>query len=164
VPEPDPTLRVPFVDIELSAEVILAAAPSVLGFLVLTILGAMRATGQAVAALGVSDKAGAWEQLDIYPNAIDLAVYTTTKSPRWLATGLYFSYPTFLALAIVEAGAIWAQVIGAYSHLPTDVTILLLIAVPVIVAASWGLALAVVSRRRRVIKGTHVRPRQDGST
>jgi hypothetical protein len=52
------------------------------------------------------------ESFDTYPNAIDLAVYTTVDSPRFLAIAAYFSYPTLLALALFEAAILACDVVN----------------------------------------------------
>jgi len=108
-PRPDtPTLRLPIVELELGADVVFAAGATILAFLVLVIMGALRAWGYARSKLGLG--AGAdWqtEAVDTYPNAIDLAFYTTPMSPKPFATLAYFAYPLFLSAALVEAAWLW---------------------------------------------------------
>ena len=101
------SLKVPLIDIELSAQVVLASGAPVISFVVLAVTGALRAFGQARTKLGLGS-GGDWraEAVDTHPNAIDLALYTTAKSPKLIATVTYFAYPVFLTAALAEAA--WA--------------------------------------------------------
>ena len=111
----DTSLTVPLLGVQLSGAVILSSGPTVLSFLVLAILGTMRAYRRAREQLGLS--AGAdWsgEELDLYPNAIDLALYTTPRSPKIIAAVTHFGYAFFLLVGLVEAAWLgWYLVNGA---------------------------------------------------
>jgi hypothetical protein len=98
------SLTVPLIDLELSAAVVLASGPPVLSFLVLVIIGALRAYSTAREKLGLSQGAD-WtgEEVDIHPNAIDFALYTTPRSPKLISTVAFFSYPGFLLVALAVA-------------------------------------------------------------
>ena len=95
-------LKVPIVDLELDAAVVLASGPAVLSFLVLVITGSMRALNRAIETLGCSG-----EELDIHPNAIDLAFYMTPQSPRIIVDTAYFVYMFVMLLGLGEAGWLW---------------------------------------------------------
>jgi hypothetical protein len=103
-PAQDTPLVVPVVNLELSGKAVLSFGPVVLSFLVLAILGSLRAFGHARKQLGLKTS-GDWsgEELDTSPNAIDLSLYTTSKSPKVVATVAHFAYPAFLLTALVEA-------------------------------------------------------------
>jgi hypothetical protein len=80
-------LKVPIIELELDARLILASGPAVIGFLVLVLMGSLRAFSRARDKLGLG-KGADWraEAFDTYPNAIDLALYTTPDSPKSLST------------------------------------------------------------------------------
>ena len=108
-------LKVPLVDIEISAAATLASGTAVLSFLVLAVRGTMRAYRRAREKLGLS--AGAdWsaEELDTSPNAIDFALYTTPESPKTLATIVaHFGYAFFLLVTLAEAAWLWWNLVAA---------------------------------------------------
>lgn len=101
-------LKIPIVDVEMSVWTVLASGPLVLSFFVMAINGSMRAYRRAMQKLGLGDGAD-WrdEAVDTHPNAIDLAMYTTPKSNKVLATLAYSSYPLFLTAALAEAIWLW---------------------------------------------------------
>lgn len=104
----DPGLQVPIVDLTLNPKIVLALGCVVISFLVMAITGSLRAYSNARSNLGAGSGADyKAESFDTSPNAIDLAVYTTKDSPRWLAVIAYFTYPAVLTLALFE-GAILA--------------------------------------------------------
>jgi hypothetical protein len=113
------SLKVPLIDIELSAHVVLASGAPVISFLVLAVTGALRAFGQARTKLGLGS-GGDWsaEAVDTHPNAIDLALYTTAKSPKLIATVTYFVYPLFLTAALIEAAWLWSNFLDPSRHVP----------------------------------------------
>jgi hypothetical protein len=105
------TITVPIVDLNLDSLSVLASGGPVIAFLVLAIMGAIRAWTHALEQIrGVDSRAGA-EQLDTYPNAIDLAIYTTDKSPKTLRSILYFAYPVVLIAALIESVVLWYSVV-----------------------------------------------------
>ena len=100
---PAQQITVPVVDLDLDACTVLAAGGPIIAFLILAVMGAIRAWTQALQQVrGTSPPLNA-EPLDTYPNAIDLALYTTDRSPRWLRNLLYFAEPIYLTAAVVEA-------------------------------------------------------------
>jgi hypothetical protein len=102
-------ITVPVVDLELDAASVLAAGGPIIAFLVLATMGAIRAWTRALEEYRGATPAFDAEQLDTSPNALDLAVYTTTDSPRLIRTCLYFVYPAYLTAALLESAwlAIW---------------------------------------------------------
>ena len=104
---PTQTIKVPIVDLDLDSITVLASGGPIIAFLVLAVMGAIRAWTHALEQIrGVGSRAGA-EQLDTYPNAIDLAMYTTEQSPKTLRKVLYFAYPAVLIAALAESAALW---------------------------------------------------------
>ena len=98
------TITVPVVDVEIDALSVQASGGPILAFLVLATLGAIRAWTHALEQFRGASPAEDAEQLDISPNALDLAIYTTDKSPSIVRRILYFIYPTYLVAALVESG------------------------------------------------------------
>ncbi len=96
-------LEVPVLGLKLDSGWVLASAGPVISFLLLVILGALRASSNVIAELKLGAGNYSAERLDAHPNAIDLAVYTTKKSPRLVAAVAYFAYPLFLSGALFEA-------------------------------------------------------------
>ncbi len=94
---------VPVIKLELDAQTVLAAGGPILAFLVLAVLGAIRAWTRAVDEIRGTSTVIPVEALDSHPNAIDLAFYTTKRSPKFVRTLLHFAYPTFVTGALVEA-------------------------------------------------------------
>jgi uncharacterized membrane protein YhaH (DUF805 family) len=96
-------LKVPIVDLEISGSFVLGFGPALISFFVLAITGTMRATRTARAKLNLGRGDWSGEELDRSPNALDLAFYTTRKSPKPIAVVAHFSYVAFLALGLAEA-------------------------------------------------------------
>ena len=96
-------LRVPLIDLDISASVVWATGPAVLAFILLAYLGSMRAYGYGARVLKLDEPGEpASEPLDTAPNAIDLAMYTTHES-AWFVTGpLYFVTPLVVTLFLGE--------------------------------------------------------------
>ena len=95
-------IKVPVVDFELDTLTVLASGGPIIAFLVLVVMGAIRAWTHALEQIRGRPARDA-EQLDTYPNAIDLAVYTTEHSPRLIRELTYFAYPLFLTAALIES-------------------------------------------------------------
>ena len=106
------SLKVPIVELEVSAAVVLGFGPALISFLVLVILGTTRAytTARGHLDLGRADWSG--EELDP-PNAIDFAFYTTRASPKPIAVVLHFPYTLFLLAGLVEAAWIAKRLVDA---------------------------------------------------
>jgi hypothetical protein len=102
-------ITVPVVDLHLDTLTVEASGGPIIAFLVLVIMGAIRAWTHALEQIRGGKPARDAEQLDTSPNAIDLAVYTTESSPSIIKKVIYFSYPLFLAAGLTESGilAIW---------------------------------------------------------
>jgi hypothetical protein len=105
-------LKVPILDLEIDRWLVLASGPVVLSFLVMAIGGSLRAYRRAIRKLSLGDGAD-WrdEAVDTHPNAIDLSLYTTPESPKFLATLAYFSYPAFLTAGLVQAACLWSDLL-----------------------------------------------------
>jgi len=107
------SLKVPIVDLEVSGSVVLGFGPALISFLVLVILGTMRAYTKAREQLGLGRADWSGEQLDTSPNAIDFAFYTTPASPKLVATVLHFPYTAFLLTGLVEAAWLAKRLVDA---------------------------------------------------
>jgi len=107
---PAQTIKVPIVDLELDSRTVLASGGPMIGFLVLAVMGAIRAWTHAVDQVRGQGSRVSVEQLDTHPNAIDLALYTTPKSPKSLRAILYFAYPAVLIAALVESAVLWYSI------------------------------------------------------
>ena len=120
-------LKTPIVDLEISGLFVLGFGPALISFFVLAIIGTMRAarTARAKLNLGRADWSG--EELDTSPNALDLAFYTTPKTPKGISVVTHFSYVAFLALGLYEAAWIAKQLWDAEA--PTSYLVLILGAV-----------------------------------
>ncbi len=105
-------ITVPLVDLELDATTVLAAGAPIIAFLVLAVMGAIRAWTRALEQIRGQSLRDA-EPLDIYPNALDLAIYTTEKSPVLLRDALYFAYPLYLTVALAESAWLERWLLGA---------------------------------------------------
>jgi hypothetical protein len=96
-------IKVPIVDLELDSLTVLASGGPTIAFLVLVMMGAVRAWSRALQQIRGSSSSKDAEQLDMHPNAIDLAVYTTQSSPAFIRKVLYFAYPVILSGALIES-------------------------------------------------------------
>ena len=94
---------VPFINLKLDALIIMASGGPVLAFLLLVTLGALRAWKRAVDQYYELTNATGSERLDIHPNALDLAFYTTVKSPKCIRWFTWQLYPLFLSALSAEA-------------------------------------------------------------
>ena len=74
-------MTVPLLELDISRQIVLACGPLVLSFLILAAMGSLQAYSEACVNLHQGENFDP-EQYDISPNAIDLAVYTTSRSPR----------------------------------------------------------------------------------
>jgi hypothetical protein len=106
------SVKVPLVQLPLPVASIALTGPSVLFFLILVLLGSSRAYGTAEAKATGSAKEPS-EALDTAPNPIDLAVYTTTDSPKALWQLLALTYPLFVSLFAAEATGL---LVGLFTH------------------------------------------------
>jgi hypothetical protein len=113
-------LEVPLVHLQLKPEAVAASGPAVLAFLLLVFNGALRAFDNARAELKLGEGLDSQlEPLDLHPNAIDLAIYTTSLSPPRIARSVYFAYPVFLSMALLEAGWLWYRLLRSTPTLAT---------------------------------------------
>lgn len=150
------SITLPFLGLELEAEVIRAAGPVLLSFVLLSFFGALRAFDRALECLNLKGDdvpSGSVEGLDLAPNALDFAVYTTPESPKWLRRVLYFSYP-FVSIAILgEAAWIGVAVLVA-GPLVSWSSAFVLAAVPLWLAAVYqALVLHLGGRIMKLRKG-----------
>jgi hypothetical protein len=107
------SLKVPIVDLEVSGTVVLGFGPALISFLVLVILGTMRAYTRAREQLGLGRADWSGEEIDTSPNAMDFAFYTTRATSKAVATVLHFPYTAFLLAGLVEAAWIAKQLVDA---------------------------------------------------
>ena len=133
------SITLPFLGLEQEAEVIRATGPALLSFVLFSFFGALRAFDQALEHLNLKGEgvpSGSVEGLDLAPNALDFAVYTTPRSPKWLRRVLYLAYP-FVAITILgEAAWIGAAVLRAGS-LASWSSLFVLAAAPLWVGAAY---------------------------
>jgi hypothetical protein len=101
---PVQTITVPIVELQLDTLSVLSSGGPIIAFLILVVIGAIRAWSHALEQVRGTKPAEGVEQLDTHPNAIDLAIYTTANSPSFLRNLLYFAYPLFLLAALIESG------------------------------------------------------------
>lgn len=87
----------------MDASTVLASGGPVLAFLVLVVVGAIRAWTHALEQVRGTVPATDAEPLDAHPNAIDLAVYTTDRSPAILRRLLSLAYALFLTVGLAES-------------------------------------------------------------
>ena len=107
------SLKVPIVDLEVSGSLVLGFGPLLISFLVLVMLGTMRAYTRAREQLGLGRADWSGEQFDTSPNAIDFAFDTIPSSPKVVATALHFAYPLFLVTGLVEAAWLAKRLVDA---------------------------------------------------
>ena len=117
-------LKTPIVDLEISGLFVLGFGPALISFFVLAITGTMRATRTARARLNLGRGDWSGEELDTSPNALDLAFYTTPKTPKGISVVTHFSYVAFLALGLYESAWIAKQLWDAEA--PTSYLFLIL--------------------------------------
>lgn len=96
------TLTVPLFGVELSPWIVWAAGPATLFFLLLVIVGSVRAYERAHDRLAGSVPAEERESLDVAPNAVDLAVYAEQESAGWIRRLLSLSHPGLLTIFLGE--------------------------------------------------------------
>lgn len=104
VAQPDATqapVTIPVLGIPLPTNAIWATAPAVLFFIQLVIFGTMRAVSRVDEVL--KSTGGVDESIDYHSNAIDWAVYTTDKSPKWVTKVAGLSYAAYLGVFAAEA-------------------------------------------------------------
>jgi len=157
--DPGNTLSVPIVDLEISAPAVWASGPGVLSFVVLAVFGALRAYGRAERKLQLDTDlalSGSTEPFDLHPNAIDLAVYTSEKSPKWVAALLYFSYPLALTVFVAEAGWLLTDLALSSRYIPSKWAFVLIGAL-LWVPAVIQLGIFWWKRLKRAVRGPSVR-------
>jgi hypothetical protein len=110
-------VELPVLGIPLPVAAISLAAPSVLFFVLLVVMGSMRA--YRTAETKATSPGTPSEAIDASPNPLDLAVYTTTDSPTWLQRVLVLTYPLFLSVFAAEATWILLSLFKAPDGLAT---------------------------------------------
>jgi hypothetical protein len=143
-------LQIPIVELQLDGSLVLASGPVVLSFLVLAIMGSLRAFRRARDKLSLGHGAD-WqsEAADTHPNAIDLAFYTTPESPKVLATVAYFAYPGVLLAGLLEAAWFWYE-LTSEQYAVDHRTAFLVISVFVWVPAAWQVGTMLVGRLKKI--------------
>jgi hypothetical protein len=153
------SLRVPIVDLDLDARVVLASGPATIAFVVLVMMGALRATKVALERIGPDwEAAGEMERFDEHPNALELACYTTSESNSIVAAVLYILYPLLLIAALAEALWLWVRlqqlIDGTFAWSTLRVLGILLF-----LPALWLAGVMTVTRVRKALKGEHMKPK-----
>jgi hypothetical protein len=92
-----------------------STGPGVLFFVLLVILGTLRAYRTADRRL---DAAPDDETTDEHPNAIDWATYTTRTAPKLLNWTLGFAYPLYMSVFAYEASYILVALAGTLAPVP----------------------------------------------
>jgi len=151
--EADTPLTIPFIGLELEASVVRASGPFLLSFVLLAFFGALRAFGRASKVLGLNSPVvppGSLEGLDIYPNALELAVYTTSDTPKKLRQFLYLTYPILMLAILLEAAWIGVAVVRTTPP-PSGPGWFVLAAVPLWIGAAYQVAwLHFIGRLRKL--------------
>jgi hypothetical protein len=117
VPTPTATFRVPLINLEVPKLLVWASGPAILCFLVLMLMGALRAHTTSQTTLGIGGKADA-EAADLHPNALDFAFYTTADSKdlvKWFfgCFSPYFLFPVaVLVLAAFMGWLLYSEASG----------------------------------------------------
>jgi len=101
------TISVPVVDLKLDASAVLASGGTIIAFVVLASLGAILAWSTALRRYGGESWREHAERLDTHPNSLDLAIYTAPDSVTLFGKIVYFVYPLYLTIALVESA--WLQ-------------------------------------------------------
>ena len=158
-----PPLHVPVVGLDLDPRVVLASGPSAIAFVVLVLMGALRATKVAVDRMGARwGLPGEMERFDEHPNALELALYTTAASPSAIAAALYVAYPLLLVLTLIEAAWLWVVTNGLLSQsVPWQV--LRVLAILLFIPATFFALQMLAQRVKRAIKGEHKKPLPPGA-
>lgn len=142
------SIKVPVVNLEFDAQIVLVSGGPVIACFVLVVMGSIRAWSHALEKIKGGWGAADAEALDMYPNAIDLAVYTTAEPPGILQNFLGLSYPLYLTVALVESAMFlgYAVAVGSES-MPWLLLYVLTVAV-------WCSAMFVVLKmwRNRILK------------
>lgn len=92
---------VQLVRVQVSTALVLATGPTVLGFLIQAVTGSIAATETAAWRMAVLEEVE-FEREYTAPNAIDLAFYTTDRSPAWVRAGGLVVYPAYLTAFLAE--------------------------------------------------------------
>lgn len=114
--KPGEALTLPILGLGISAFIVWATAPIILGFALLATLGTFFALTRAEDGMGFTGTVG--EQHDVTPTALDFVVYATTGSSRLLAALALLVYPLAVALFYVEAAWIWFGVRSSRLPIP----------------------------------------------
>ena len=101
--------------IDVPAGLVLATGPTVLGFLIQAVSGSVVATDVVAWRMAVLEDVE-FEREYTSPSAIDLAFYTTDRSPASVRAAGLLVYPTYLTLFLVEG--VW--LLGLLTQLDAD--------------------------------------------
>jgi hypothetical protein len=147
------TITVPIVELDLGTLTVEASGGPIIAFLVLVIIGAIRAWTHALEQIRGSRPAKDAEQLDTHPNAIDLAIYTTDSSPAIIRKAVYFAYPLLLLAGLAES-ALLAWWLWRTPSVPARTVFLILQLVTWIPAAFLVVAMVVTRTRQLPSRGS----------
>jgi hypothetical protein len=100
-------ISVPIVDLKLDSRAVLASGGTIVAFVVLASLGAIFAWSNALRQCSGESWREDAERLDVHPNALDLAIYTTSESTPLLRNVVRFVYPAYMTVALFESA--WLQ-------------------------------------------------------
>jgi len=127
------TVPTPVLGLELSPTAVWASGPAVLSLLILVVIGSIRATGVARRSLGLQGLGRDAEAFDAAPNAIDLAAYSTEKTPPKVQWLLGLSYPGYLTIFLLQA-AYYVVLLWQLAPEPWAV----IVAIPSTAATLWA--------------------------
>ncbi len=97
-----PETSIPGIGVKLSTTAVLLTAPAVIAFFLLATLGTVVALERAAGELGLSEP-GEFEPIDLAPNLLDFAVYTTNTSRPLTRAVLALTYPVVFTVLWFEA-------------------------------------------------------------
>jgi hypothetical protein len=112
--QPNASIKVPIIEMEIDGATIMAWGPPGIGFLLLAALGTFPALRNAYKRM--SNKSP-WEAYDLVPTAIDFVVYARSRNSLY-RIGL-LAYPIVLTLAYVEG--IWLFYLSLKLNVPQKV-------------------------------------------
>lgn len=106
-------VAVPVVGVHANLQAVWSTGPIVLAFLVLVLMGSIRAYGVAWKATGIDEER--FEEHSLAPNPLDLAFYSHRGDRvKWVARVEYLAYPITVTIPLLEAGwllhRVWTRV------------------------------------------------------
>jgi hypothetical protein len=141
-PADNDTVKVPIFNLELDTAPILATGPFVLSFLVLVIMGTLKAYRRASEKLGITNLHELGEATDVDPNFLDLAFYSWGSKwlvLRYLAKLGLFKHAALLTLALAEAAWLWHEQSFGILRASSFVIVVTIVGGVVWIIACWNL-------------------------